>query len=69
MHPDDHTRLTSWTCLKGGIDVLTRQFPLLFGAWLVILGAQQLIDLLVPDAWPFAAMIPFVLLAPLYAGQ
>ena len=62
--------LTTWSCLREGIDAFVRRFPLFMGAWLVILAVQQLIDVLIPDLYAWAE-IPavIVLLAPLYAGQ
>jgi len=64
--------ISTWFCLRQGIDVLVRRFPLLFGAWLVILAVQQGIALVVPDTvqglW-ISLALDIVLLAPLYAGQ
>ena len=64
--------VSTWSCLREGIDVLVRRFPLLLGAWLVILAAQQAIDLAFPDLGPWLwlnLVLYVVLLAPLYAGQ
>jgi len=62
--------LTSWSCLRQGINVLAQDLPLLLGAWLVILGVQQLIDLLIPASWIGVGLLAqIVVLAPLYAGQ
>jgi uncharacterized membrane protein len=62
--------MTSWIALRDGFDVFTTRLPLLLGAWLVILGCQQLLDLLIPDSWLLAQMVvPMIVLAPLYAGQ
>lgn len=62
--------LTSWSCLREGIDVLVRRFPLLLGAWLVILAVQQLINLVIPPSWMWIGLLlQIVVLAPLYAGQ
>jgi len=62
--------MTSWNALRKGFDAFTERLPLLMGAWLVILGCQQLIDLLIPDTWLFAeSLLLMVILAPLYAGQ
>jgi len=63
-------RLTSWSCLRRGVDVLARRFPLLFGAWLIILAVQQAFNLLIPASWWLLRLVPqALLLAPLYAGQ
>ena len=62
--------LTITSCLRDGINAFLRRFPLLMGAWILILGVQQLVDLLIPDAYAWAEMpIYVVLVAPLYAGQ
>jgi len=64
--------ISTWSCLREGIDVLVRRFPLLLGAWLVILAAQQAIDLAFPDLGPgvwLYLVLYIVLLAPMYAGQ
>jgi len=62
--------LTTWSCLREGVDAFARRFPLLMGAWLVILAGQQLIDLAIPDAYSlYEIPAALVLLAPLYAGQ
>ncbi|MBE0636037.1 hypothetical protein IH601_08580 [Candidatus Bipolaricaulota bacterium] len=62
--------MTSWAALRKGFDAFTERLPLLLGAWLVILGCQQLLDLLIPDTWLFIQLIAsMVVLAPLYAGQ
>jgi uncharacterized membrane protein len=62
--------LTSWSCLRSGIDAFVRGFPLLMGAWLVILAGQQLIDLAIPDLYAWVELpAAVVVLAPLYAGQ
>ena len=57
-------------CLRAGIDAFIGRFLLLFGAWLIILAAHQLIDRLIPTAWSWVGLLAFtVLLGPLYAGQ
>ena len=62
--------ISPWSCLRQGVEVLVRRFPLLFGVWLVILAAQQLIDLVTPEGWVWAGLaVQVVVLAPLYAGQ
>lgn len=62
--------LTVTSCLRDGINAFLRRFPLLMGAWIVILGVQQLVDLLIPDLYALAELpIYVVLVAPLYAGQ
>lgn len=62
--------LSSWSCLRNGVDAFVRRFPLLMGAWLVIVGVQQLIDLAIPDVYALAQIPAAVLLlAPFYAGQ
>jgi uncharacterized membrane protein len=62
--------LTITSCLREGINAFLRRFPLLMGAWILILGAQQLVDLLIPDVYALAEVPIYVaLVAPLYAGQ
>jgi len=64
--------ISTWSCLREGIDALVRRFPLLLGAWLVILAVQQAIDLAFPalEPWVWLNLVLYVvLLAPLYAGQ
>jgi len=62
--------LTTWSCFREGIDAFVRRFSLLMAAWLVILAAQQVIDLLIPDAYSLLEIpATLILLAPLYAGQ
>jgi hypothetical protein len=64
------TVLTTWTCLRTGIDVFVRHFPLFMGAWLVILAVQQAVDFALSDRWPWIALlVQLVLIAPLYAGN
>ena len=64
--------ISTWSCLREGIDTLVRRFPLLLGAWLVLLAVQQVIDLVAPAVGPrawFYVLLSVALLAPLYAGQ
>jgi len=62
--------LKSWSCLRKGINILVQELPLLVGAWLLILGAQQLINLVIPASWiGVGALVQIVVLSPLYAGQ
>lgn len=62
--------LTSWSCLREGINVLVRRFPLLLAAWLVILAVQQFLSLVIPASWTWIGLLAqIVVLAPLYAGQ
>ena len=64
--------ISTWSCLREGIDALVRRFPLLLGAWLVILAVQQGIGLAFPALGPWTwlhLVLYVVLLAPLYAGQ
>lgn len=62
--------MTMWDALRAGLDAFIGRMPLLLGAWLLILGCQQAIDLLVPDTYGWIeVLITMIALAPLYAGQ
>jgi uncharacterized membrane protein len=62
--------MTAWSALRSGFDAFTKRLPLLLGAWFVILILQQIIDLLIPDAFPLLqTIVTLIVLAPLYAGQ
>lgn len=61
--------LTTWSCLREGVDAVVRRFPLLLGAWLVILAVNQLVALVTPEAWSWLSFpVSIVLVAPLQAG-
>ena len=61
-----------WPTIRAGIDVFVARFPLMMGAWLIILAIQQAIMLLIPDAAPWGylqTLVAALVLAPFYAGQ
>jgi len=64
--------IRAWSSIRAGIDALTSRFPLLIGAWLIILAAQQAIAIVTPEVgfWPLVeSLLVAVLVTPLYAGQ
>ena len=63
-------RVTAIGALRAGIQVFIHRFPLLMGVWIIILGLNQLISLVIPARFTLAAAAAQVMIfGPLYVGQ
>ena len=62
-------RITAWSSLKKGFDTFTANLPVMMMAWISVYALQRVLDLLIPEAWPFLSLLAMLfIVSPLYAG-